>query len=705
MHEATDFLRNLALVLCVAAATTVVFQRLRQPVIFGYLLAGLIIGPHVPIPIVVDPDVVQTLSELGVILVMFSLGLEFSVRKIMEVAPTGGLIALSETSAMLAFGYLVGQLFGWTTLESLFTGAIVAISSTTIVLKAFEEQGIRGKPTELVFGILIGEDLIAIFLVAILTAVASGAGLSTGSLALTAAHLVAFLAGLVGIGLLVVPRLVRYVLRLDRPETTLVACIGICFACALLALEFGYSVALGAFIAGALVAESGQVRAIEPLIHPVRDLFAAIFFVAVGMLIEPALVARHWVAVVALTLLVLAGKVVAVSMAAFLAGNDVRTATRTGMSLAQIGEFSFIIAGIGLSLGATRAFLYPIAIAVSAITTLTTPWLIRASRPAAMFVDRKLPKPLQTFAALYGSWIERLRAGGREAAARPRLRRATRLLVLDALLLAGLAIGVSLEVGRIAPVLSGWTGLASSAARLAVEAGAVLVAVPLVFGIVRNARVLAVLLAVRALPHPQKGVDFAVAPRRAMILALQILIVFLVGTLLVVVTQPFLPPFRGAAALAAVLALLWAAFWRSARNLQGHARAGAEVIVAALEQQMAAETERVGAAGSTTVDRLHRLLPGLGEPVPVRIGPEGPAVGRTLAELNLRGQTGATVLAIVRDGEEVLLPVGKERLRSGDLLALAGAPDAIAAAEALLGSAPRSPVPQTVQGHASPAPS
>ncbi|MBX6362633.1 MAG: cation:proton antiporter [Gemmatimonadetes bacterium] len=688
MHEATDFLRNLAVVLGVAAATTVIFQRLRQPVIFGYLLAGLIIGPHVPVPVVVDQGMVQTLSELGVILVMFSLGLEFSIRKIVEVAPTGGLIALSETSAMLVFGYLVGQIFGWTTLESLFAGAIVAISSTTIVLKAFEEQGVRGKATELVFGILIGEDLIAIFLLATLTAVASGAGVSTGSLALTAMHLVAFLAGLVILGLLVVPRLVRYVMRLNRPETTLVACIGICFACALLALEFGYSVALGAFIAGALVAESGQVHAIEPLIRPVRDLFAAIFFVAVGMLIEPALVARNWLAVVVLTLVVVVGKVVAVSMAAFLAGNEVRTATRTGMSLAQIGEFSFIIAGIGLSLGATREFLYPVAIAVSAITTLVTPWLIRASAPAALFVDRKLPKPLQTFAALYGSWIGRLRAGGREAAGRRRIRRAVRVLALDAALLAAVAIGESLEEGRIAQVLSAWTGLAPSAARLLVEAGALLIAAPLVFGIVRNARVLAVLLAVSALPHATRGVDLAAAPRRAMIVALQLLIVFLVGAPLIVVTQPFLPPFRGAAALAVVVGTLWVAVWRSARNLQGHARAGAEVIVAALEHQMAAGAEPAGAAEDTTLARLHRLLPGLGEPVPVRIGPSSPAAGRTLAELNLRGQTGATVLAIVRDGQEVLLPVGKEALRPGDLLALAGAPDAIAAAEEMLGAAP-----------------
>ena len=276
MPQAADFLRNLALVLCVAAVTTVVFQRLRLPVVFGYLLAGLIVGPHVPIPLVADAGVVRTLSELGVILVMFALGLEFSIRRIIQAAPTTGVVAVVETSTMLVVGYLLGQLLGWTALESVFAGAIVAISSTTIIVKAFEEQRVTGPASEQAFGILVGEDLIAIFLIAILTAVSSGAGLSAGALAVTGGRLAVFLAAVVGIGLLVVPRLVRFVVRLNRPETTLLASVGICFASALLALEFGYSVALGAFIAGALVAESGEVPTIERLVHPVRDLFAAV---------------------------------------------------------------------------------------------------------------------------------------------------------------------------------------------------------------------------------------------------------------------------------------------------------------------------------------------------------------------------------------------------------------------------------------------
>src|SRR2546422_9065281 len=396
MQDAHAFLKSLTIVLGVAAVTTVVFQRLRQPVVLGYIIAGLIVGPHVPIPLVADPVVVQTLSELGVILLMFSLGLEFSLRRLAEVGPTAGLTALLETSFMIWLGFTIGRLLGWTGLASLFAGAVIAISSTTIIAQAFEEQGVTGKLRQLVLGILIAEDLIAVLLIAVLTGVASGSGLAPGPLAATVARLVGFLVALITVGLLLVPRAMRAVSRLNRRQTTLVASIGICFAVALLAQAFGYSVALGAFLAGSLVAESGEEKQIERLVEPVRDIFGAVFFVSVGMLIDPALVARHWPAVVVLTAAVVIGKVVGVSLGAVLTGSGMRTSVQAGLSLAQIGEFSFIIAGLGLALHATGEFLYPVAVAVSALTTLLTPWMIRESEPIAAWVDRKLPTPLRS---------------------------------------------------------------------------------------------------------------------------------------------------------------------------------------------------------------------------------------------------------------------------------------------------------------------
>lgn len=312
--DAHHFLETLTIVLGTAAVTTVLFQRLRQPVVLGYILAGFIIGPNVPVPLVADRAVVQTLSELGVILLMFSLGLEFRLGKLVQLAPTAGLTALLQSSLMVWLGFVVGRLFGWSNTESAFAGAVMAISSTTIIAKAFDEQRIKGPLRELVVGILIVEDLIAILLMAALTAVATGSGLSASEVAFTTGRLGLFLVGLVTVGLLVVPRAARAVVRLGRPETTLVASIGLCFGISLLAHALGYSVALGAFVAGSLLAESGEQEQIEHLVQPVRDMFAAIFFVSVGVLIDPALILQHWAPIAVFTVVVLLGKVVGVAL-------------------------------------------------------------------------------------------------------------------------------------------------------------------------------------------------------------------------------------------------------------------------------------------------------------------------------------------------------------------------------------------------------
>src|SRR3569623_3490216 len=282
-----DLVFDLAVILLVAGLTTALFQRLRQPAVLGYLLAGLIVGPHLPVPVTANEALVHTLSELGVILLMFALGLEFSLRKLVRVAPTAGLIALIECSLMVWLGYVAGRAFGWTSFESVFTGALVAISSTTILVKAFAEIGIKGRITEIVFSIVIVEDLVAVLLLAILTAAASGAGLSAGALVKTIARLFGFLIAIVAGGLMVVPRVMRAVVRLGRVETTLVASVGLCFGLAPLARYMGFSEAMSAFMAGALVSESGEGHEIQRLVEPVRGMFAASFFVSVGMLIAP----------------------------------------------------------------------------------------------------------------------------------------------------------------------------------------------------------------------------------------------------------------------------------------------------------------------------------------------------------------------------------------------------------------------------------
>ena len=698
-----DFLVNLAVVLGVAAVTTTIFQRLRQPVVLGYLLAGLIVGPHLPIPIGANEKLVHLMSELGVILLMFALGLEFSIRKLVRVAPTAGLIAVIECSLMVWLGFVIGRAFGWTSMESVFAGALIAISSTTILVKAFAEIGIKGRITEIVFGIVIVEDLIAVLLLALLTAAASGAGLSAGDLVKTVARLMGFLIAFVAGGLMVVPRVMRFIVRLDRSETTLVASVGLCFALALLARYMGYSVAMGAFLAGALVSESGEGPKIQHLVEPVRDVFAAIFFVSVGMLIEPREVFHHAGAVVPLTAVVLVGKLVGVSIGSFLAGNGVRTSIQAGMSLAQIGEFSFIIVGVGTSLGVVRSFLYPVAVAVSALTTLTAPWLIRAAGPVASAIDRRLPRALQTYATLYGAWVDDLRKAPPVRTPGARLRRSVLMLVVDVAAIGAIVVAAALGARRAIDATARWHAIGIGVATVAIGLAACALAAPFAFGAIRTSRSVATRLAQRAVPLGEGGLDLGQAPRRALVVGLQFTLLLGAGAPLVAVTQPFLPSLPVPLLLLPWLIILAVLIWQSAGNLHGHVRAGVEIITEALAAE--ARSGRKSTTTTTTHEPATRLLPGLGTPHSIQLVEGAAAVGKTLKTLHLRGLTGATVLAIHREAAttatgaepireatpedtapriEIVVPTGDEVLRAGDTLILTGSEEATQAAMGLL---------------------
>jgi CPA2 family monovalent cation:H+ antiporter-2 len=671
-----DLVFDLAAIMLVAAATTALFQRLRQPVVLGYLLAGVIVGPHLPIPLFTDETAARTLSELGVILLMFSLGLEFSLRRLIQVAPTAGIVALLECSLTFWVGYGAGRALGWTGTQSLFLGAMLAISSTTIIVKAFGEQAIGGRLAELVYGILIVEDLVAILLLALLTAVGSGARMSAGALAATLGKLALFLVATLAFGMLLVPRVVRAVVRLQRSEITVVAATGVCFGFALLARAFGYSVALGAFLGGALVAESGVERPIAHLVEPVRDVFAAIFFVSVGMLLDPRVIAAHAGLVLLLALVVALSKIAGVTTGAFLTGNGIATSVRAGMSFAQIGEFSFIIAGLGLSLGEIPGYLYPVAVAVSALTAFTTPWSIRAAGRVAALLDRRLPHAMQTYAALYGAWLDRLRDVRASRSTWARIRRLAFRLFLDTGVVAAVVIAASLSMPRVERAVArlGWISTPWAARALVIAVGLALAA-PFALGAVRVARALGLRLALEALPSTG-AVDLSLAPRRALVVTIQIAILLVAGVPLMAVTQPFVPWISGPALLLAILAGLIVPLWRNATNLEDHVRAGAQIVIERLGAQGAA-------AGEPHPDAADRALAGIGAPTPVRLAGGSPALGRSLKELQLRGRTSATVVAIDRAGA-VLYPTGDEPLQEGDVLVLTGSAEAVAAARVLL---------------------
>ncbi len=676
--SAHEFLLALTLVLGVAGVTTVVFQRLRQPVVLGYIIAGVVIGPHVPVPIVADPDIVHTLSELGVILLMFGLGLEFNLVKLFRAAPTAGVTGVLQCSLMLWLGYTSAIVLGWTSLESIYMGAAIAISSTTIIAKAYDEQGIRGSLREFVVAILIVEDLVAVMLLALLTALSSGGGLSAADLALTAGRLASFLIALVVLGLLVVPRLMRAVVRLERAETTTVAAIGVCFGISLLVQEFGYSVALGAFVAGVLVAESGKAAQIEPLVHPVRDIFAAVFFVAVGMMIDPAEIATHWTAVVLFTVLVVVGKLASVSFGAFMTGKSIKTSIAAGMSLAQIGEFSFIIVGLGTALGVIGSHVYPVAVSVSAITTLLTPALIRRSQRFASFVDRKLPKPLQTFVALYGSWMDRLRASRQES--HSLLRRFARRLLLDVGAIAIAVIAMSLAFDWLVNALAVHIGMGRATARVVIVVTGGIVLLPFLVSVLRTTQRFTRLLGELAVPHDGAPVDLGRQPRIVLEAAARLVGLVIAGSALIAITQPFLPGNAAVIVLLVAIAVLAVMFWRTAAGLHGHVRAAAQVVLEALAAQSSAK------AAGDPLAKAREMFPGIGAPVRFEIPAGSAAIGRSLATLELRATTGATVLAMVRDGTGIAVPDAHDPLRAGDVLALAGTDDAIDAAVRLLGT-------------------
>lgn len=680
MGDGYDLLEALAMVLGVAAVTTFVCRLARLPIVFGYVVAGLLIGPHVPFPLVAEPHVVHTLSELGVVLLMFSLGLEFRLTKLVRVGPSVAITAILQCSLLLWLGFALGRAWGWTPRESFFAGAAIAISSTTIIAKVFDEQGIRGKLRDLVVGILIVEDLIAVLLMTILTGVATGEDLSPTSMAKTIARLGVFLAALMIAGLFVVPRIMRRVVRRASAETVVVSSVGICFGAAWLVRELGYSVALGAFMAGSLSSESGEQATLERLVQPVRDVFAAIFFVSVGMMINPRDIVTHWGAILSFSAIVVVGKIVGVWTGAFLTGNGVRTSIQTGMSLAQIGEFSFIIAGLGLSLHATRDFLYPIAVAISAITTLLTPWLVRLSGPVADWVDRKLPRPLQMLATLYGSWVERLRAVNRHDQGASTVRKLARHLAIDAALFASVIIVGTLGTTTVRDTLIRRGLVPARAVEIPRVAILGLLAAPFCVGIVRVGRKLGAVLADLALPPTEGQPDLALAARKALTLTLQLLVVLVVGIPLIAITQPFLPSFHGAEILFGIVIIFAFAAWKTAKNLEGHVRAGAQVIAQVLSRQAHTMTAGTVELPSSLTSVLH----GLGEPVAVALEWESPAVGKSLGELSLRGTTGATVLAIARGDTSIITPMANERFQVGDIVALAGTREAILAARGLL---------------------
>jgi CPA2 family monovalent cation:H+ antiporter-2 len=405
MSELAPLIRDLALILMCAGLMTLVFKRLKQPLVLGYIVAGFLASPHMPYtPSVMDTADIHTWSDIGVIFLLFALGLEFSFKKLMKVGGTAVIAACTIIFSMILVGMTVGWAFGWKQMDCLYLGGMLAMSSTTIIYKAFDDLGLRTQRfAGLVLSILILEDILAIVLMVMLSTVAVSQNFEGMEMVLSLLKLVFFLILWFVVGIYLIPLFLKRSRRWMSSETLLIVSLALCFGMVVLAAQVGFSPAFGAFIMGSILAETIEAESIAKIVAPVKDLFGAIFFVSVGMMVDPAMIAAYAGPIIAITLAILLGQVVFGTGGVLLAGQPLKVAMQCGFSLTQIGEFAFIIASLGVGLGVTSDFLYPIVVAVSVITTFLTPYMIRLAVPAYEWLEPRLPLGVKRFIEHYTS--------------------------------------------------------------------------------------------------------------------------------------------------------------------------------------------------------------------------------------------------------------------------------------------------------------
>ena len=561
MH-AISFIQDLAVIMLVAGVVTILFHRLKQPVVLGYIVAGFIIGPHTPpFGLIHDEDTIKTLAELGVIFLMFCLGLEFSLRKLFKVGATAFIAAFLEIVLMIWIGFEIGRWFGWNTMDSLFLGAILAISSTTIIVKALNDLKMKNERfAQLIFGVLIVEDILGIGIIALLSGIAVSGTVSSGEVFSTVGKLSLFMIVALVIGILLVPRLLAYVAKFESNEMLLITVLGLCFGFCLLVVKLEYSMVLGAFLIGAIMAESRQLLKIERLIEPVRDLFSAIFFVAIGLMIDPQVLIDYAWPIVVITLAVVLGKMLSCGMGAFIAGNDGRTSLRVGMGLSQIGEFSFIIAALGMTLQVTSDFLYPVAVAVSAITTLLTPYLIRAADPLSQKLGNIVPGRLARVLSLYGEWLRNIQPQGESAMLAAMIRRILLQVGVNLALVIAIFFSGGYFAGRIGNWLSEWVSDASQQ-KAVIWGAALLLSLPFLIAAYRKLKALSMLLAEMGV-KPEMAGRHTQRVRRVIAEVIPLLSLLVIFLLLSALSASILPTSELLLVIAVVAAVVVALLWR-----------------------------------------------------------------------------------------------------------------------------------------------
>ena len=677
MSEELNLVRDLAVILISAGAFTIISKALKQPLILGYILAGFLVGPHISwFPGISSEETVHQWSEIGIIFLMFGLGLEFSFKKLLKVGSSALVTAGSKFLGVFVIGFVAGQAMGWTAMESIFLGGLLSMSSTMVVLKSYDDMGLKGRPwAGMVFGTLVVEDLIAILLMVLLSTMAVSNQFAGGEMLFNLAKLAFFLILWFLVGIYVIPSVLKRARRFLNDEILLIVSIGLCFGMVALAETVGFSSALGAFVMGSILAETIESEHIDRLVAPIKDLFGAIFFVSVGMMVAPAVIAEHWLTILIITLIVMLSHILFAGAGILMTGGGLRNAVHTGFSLAQLGEFGFIIAGVGVTLGVMRDFIYPVIIAVSVITTFTTPYMIKLAGPSYNLLLKRLPE----------RWIARLdapeqksRSSAAEQSEWKKLLRAYFLrIVLYGVVIVAIMIGskefLEPTAARLFP---SWTPFRLN---LAVVIVTLLVMAPFIYGMAISSgsinRSASKLLAEK---NANKW------PLAGLVLTRTFLAVSMV---LSVIASHF-----ELAGWAFVLMLLGGIiFILAARRTMHRYSALEQRFLSNLNEKE--EAERRSHPVSTS---LREKMTGYDVHLePLEVSPDSIFAGKPLKDIPFRAETGANLVKIRRGNQSITIPSGEVRIYPYDKLLAVGSSDQIDALRAMLS---RSNTAQTAAG-------
>lgn len=655
-------IQDLGFILITAAIVTLLFKKLKQPVVLGYLIAGFLVGPHVPfVPTVADTESIKVWAEIGVIFLLFGLGLEFSFKKLSKVGKSASITALVEIFFMLGVGYIVGQLMGWSKMDSLFLGGILSISSTTIIVRAFDELGMKSRNfVSLVFGILIVEDLVAILLLVLLSSVAVSQSFSGSELLMSSGRLVFFMVLWFVVGIYVLPVLLRRIREMLSDETMLIVSIALCLLMVMIATHVGFSPALGAFVMGSLLAETREGHRIEYLLIPVRDLFAAVFFVSVGMMIDPQVLRDYFGIIVLMTVTTVVGKLLSTTLGAVISGRSLKHSVQAGMSLAQIGEFSFIIATLGVTLKVTSDFLYPIAVAVSAVTTFTTPYLIKFADPFFAAIEKRIPERVRERLARYESAMS---SSGPDNTFSLIWREYGMKIVLNSVIV----LAITLLVSRVLISYITVESVNESTLNILMCLGCLILCFPFLWAIVL------------APPSHQESYDTATIKQLRKLQFGLSMVRFFFGILLIVFV---IGQFASISALAGVvlLAISIGGFYFSRYS---------EPLYQAVEHRfMENLTEKERGEMEQTPHEPH-LAPWDATLAELVVSAESPVIAKTLQELALKEKYGVTIAMIKRGNHRMLAPTRGDMLLPSDRIFVIGTDDQITHFKPVIETRPR----------------